>query len=257
VVFKYPTTAWGAGSHSIQAAYSTDHGTSLRDTRIIAGPSGEAVNQVHDFGHPSLLGDPGNREVVICFHDRTAGVVQVVSAQARQHIESKLKPTIAFTTPASLGAHHPEIAIVDSSINFTCLAGAPDVNNSFELTWFRGGTLTGGWTEILDPVTGAPLHRHAITPCDIITRRGDAFMTALCVVDPAKKSPGVGVIAFEGNRRDGSEMVKVQINDQMVSFSDPPTPKVAVAPSGASPFRAQSYGYSQFGLAGGLVMMDP
>ena len=68
---------------------------------------------------------------------------------------------------------------------------------------------------------------------------------------------GVGVMSFEGNRRDGSEMVKFQINDQMVSFTDPPTPKVAVAPAGASPFRAQSYGYSQFGLAGGLVMMDP
>jgi len=52
-------------------------------------------------------------------------------------------------------------------------------------------------------------------------------------------------------------MVKTQINDQMVSFSDPTTPKVAVAPVGASPFRAQSYGYSQFGMQAGLVMMDP
>src|SRR5262245_31548900 len=27
VAFKYPTTGWGAGSHSIQVAYSSDHGT--------------------------------------------------------------------------------------------------------------------------------------------------------------------------------------------------------------------------------------
>jgi hypothetical protein len=257
VAFKYPTTGWGAGSHSIQVAYSSDHGATVRDSRVIAGPGGEALGDIHDFGHPSLLGDPVNREVVISFHDRTTGVVQIVSALARQHIESQLKPTVAFTTATSRQAHHPELALFDANINFTCLIGAPDRNSSYELTWFRGGTLTGGWTEIRDPVSGGPLHAHAITPCDIITRRSDAFMTALCVVDVSQQNPGVGVIAFEGNRRDGSEMVKTQINDQMVSFLDPPTPKVAVAPVGASPFRAQSYGYGQFGLQNAMVLMDP
>ena len=111
---------------------------------------------------------------------------------------------------------------LNSALTTNATGGAISVN-----TVANSGT---GLTTLAGPVT--------TTNADIDIRGSSAYMTALCITDPGNP-PGVGIITWQCGRT-GFELVRTQVNDTGVSWSNPGRAKAAVIPRG-SMARAYSY----------------
>ncbi|MEQ8767996.1 MAG: hypothetical protein RL885_29100 [Planctomycetota bacterium] len=231
MAYTFPDKA--TGTVTVQVVYSTDYGASSQGGRMIAGRYGDSITLAHDFGHPSLVGDANNRQVVLTFHDATDGRIHLLSGDIDSHIEDFKPLDATFQTSSSATYSSPCVAIYRGEINFTALRGTPDRYGARTLTWFNGLTASG-FRELL------ALHGQVLTDADILIRGNDAFVTAVCVTDPVLPRPGMGVLFFQAHVQ-GFEVTTTQVNDQPIV--DPLSPKIAITPRGANAIPAESQLY--------------
>ena len=247
---------WG---QTVQMYYSLDHGDSLTDTVMIAGPKGEAIHKEQDgkFGHPSLTFNEAWQTTVIAFHDRSTGQVHIAEADTARHVSGQAGMQIAQSFgSSSRKRHHPHISIHSrGEINMTALMGDPNRWGAYGLTMFHG--LTNGMMQELVNRNGGPyLHDNAVTPAEIQVRRSDAFIAALCVVDPMPNRPGVAVMAWQADRDGFGELQMEQVNDYVVqSGPEASAPRVHRTPGGFT--HTALVAYAESNARGAQVAFDP
>ncbi len=246
-------TAFGqVSAFNIFLSYSMDRGQTFQWTNSheLTGANAELQGlQGDSFNRPSLVYDFVNENWVLAFDveldapgaapDRD---VVVCRAPAFLHASCGALPQVCYVGRQSQTGfkgqqHHPMLATNNNIVVFTCLTGDPNpVDGSYGLAAFWGNPYWTPWQQAFQKVdipygTIGNFHDRAITAGDLEMRGNKMHFAATCVVDPAGKNPGLGVLQFEADYRKPEEYRVDAINDHPVLPYYPPA--VALTTNGS------------------------